>query len=92
MYNLSVAMERMEAEKNHCLTEMELKSEQLTYTCLLYHYLRSTTMFRSVGLVSLGFSFRYGYYHLKVSIDHSIFDQMILNYITLMFLGLQRNR
>lgn len=41
-------------------------------------------MFRAVGLVSLKFSFRYGYYHLKISIGNLIFNQIIFNYITLM--------
>ena len=54
----------MNAEKNQCLTEMELGSEQLAYVYLL-NYLRSTTMFRAVDLLSLGFSFRYGYHNLK---------------------------
>jgi len=58
-YNISVAMRRMKAEKNYCLTETVLGSEQSAYAYLLYYYLRSTTMFRMVGLVSLGFSFRY---------------------------------
>lgn len=69
MYNIFVAIERMKAEKNQCLTEMELGSEQLAHAYLLYYYLRTTTMFRAVGLVS-HLSFRYGYYYLKVSIDN----------------------
>jgi hypothetical protein len=90
MYNISVAMERMKAEKNHCLTEMEIWSEELAYSYLLY-YLRSTTMFRAVGLVFLGFSFRYGYYHLQVSINNLIFNQMIFNDITMMYFGITKD-
>jgi len=70
---------------------MELGSKQLAYAYFFYYYLRSTTIFRAVALVSLGFSFRYGIYHLKVSIDNLIFNQIIFNYITLKYFGITKD-
>jgi hypothetical protein len=84
-------MGRMKAEKNHYLTEMVLGSEQLVYAYLLCFYLRSTTIFRMVGLVSLGLSFRYVYCHIKVIIDNLIFNQMIFNYITLISFEIKKD-
>jgi hypothetical protein len=84
-------MGRMKAEMIHYLTETVLGSEQLAYAYLLYYYLRSTTMFRTVGLVSLAFSFWYGYCHIKVIIDNLIFNQIIFNYITSMSFGIKKD-